>query len=670
MQLPPPICNSCIRFVPSAWGWRAIALSPNGQLLAVGTSAGWGLYALTTLHQVRFTILAGGVSGLVWRNDGHQLAVVSDSQGIIIYHVPDAVVVGTMQGEAPLFSPDSTTITSLLPFPPRSLAASTGNPRPVAMLLSRSTAHASADTDTGIGTDDIVRFSPNDRLIAAVLYGHTLLWNRSDSPENRKPLARVLGVQPLFSPDGQMLATMIVPYTDAAMEVRLWSVPTGQLLSTLVLGPTFGYMPLMAFRQDSAAVYVVGDQQLQTWKIAGSTLERTSHVIGTQAIFSPLGRVVVTSTKDDERRIYGIQFTRLADERVLYQDEQARFGDEGNDANHVTFSSNSATAAYLTRDGHVRVLNLVRGSTRDLVLPRYSGPTFSPDGQTIAAVQGTEAVALWRINDPAFAQQLTLPQTITNEETLDRIEFAPDGRSLVAEQLRYPEQRMIMTTFGWDLAHGETRHTVWSQTVSNADQSYGMHTYSLAAHTVAWWATDQSMQLQRDGDARVSRVPEVVNGVQAMAFSRDGRLLAIGSSLGSMRLFRVEPSAVTLTQTLSIESRPMRLVYSRDSTLLGAIEESVFGRFGVIWQVGQAMPLLHFGVTVNKAPNPVQGFVITPDNQLVIAARANDVTAYRISDGKVMATLPISSENIAISPAGDWLAINSDGRLLLWKIGS
>src|SRR5262249_3599860 len=142
-------------------------------------------------------------------------------------------------------------------------------------------------------------------------------------------------------------------------------------------------------------------QQLQIWDVAHARLLQTSIIPGLDAQLSSDGQMLAAFDTVNDGGLRGIRFTRVADGRVLYEDEQALFGDFRM-LEWVTLSADGMTAAYATTDGQVHVIDLARGSTRMRAFPAYRLATFSPDGRMLAAVQGEVGVTLWRMDDRSF----------------------------------------------------------------------------------------------------------------------------------------------------------------------------------------------------------------------------------------------------------------------------
>jgi WD40 repeat protein len=660
---------------------RAVAsgLSPDGQWLAVGTTVGWGVYTLPELQEVRFEEFAQVVHALIWSDNSRRLAVVF-AQGTTIYRFPKGTLASSQPEITPsFFSPDGKMIASIY-YAGGSWAEIVGQPpRPARITFTQSDA-ASAALPFSLESYGSVAFSPDNRLLATEELTNTLLWERTVSSGTLSGTLtlRVPGIRPLFSPDGRILATLLL--SDVETVVQLWEIPTIHPLAQFTVGPMSNSSPPpMTFRQDGTQLALIADSKLQLWDTTRGSLLR-SEVVSDGIRLSPGAQTLATYFAYGGNST-GIRFTRIADGHLLYQDEQAKF-DDGSVLDSLTWSPDGMRTAYLTGDSRIHVIDLASGTVYERAFPYYTNPTFSPDGEALAAVQLPETVALWHMNDPAFAQQRSLQKPVSPDSyrALDHVEFTPDGQSLAAQEFDTSVQSLRVAAIQWDLANDHPGQTVWE-----LDPPYGgelvkvtdTYLYNPAARAAAW-ANWDGLQLQRDGGSAITIAPAGTDQVIDMAFSANGRMLVANDNGGSTRLFTITPTTATLIQTLSL-ARGYGLdgvVLSPDGTLFGLSD----GGVGKVWRVGEPSPFVQFGIEGGNTSGSISRFIISSDNQLLIAIRSNDTAIYRLSDGVKLGTLPVPSsdssilsipyESVAISPAGDRIAVTDDGRILIWDIGS
>jgi WD40 repeat protein len=546
-------------------------------------------------------------------------------------------------------------------------------------------------------------FSPDNKLFAAELYGYTAIWQNDQglgTPTN-SPLAQVDGLNPVFSQNGQFMATTVV--SAAATEVRLWRIPSGQLLARLVIGPESAGQVQIAIHDDGSIVDVIPDPrpkdfmelskyttpQVQIWDSRHEKLLKRSTILVAGTLFGPGGRVLAAYNGNNVGP-HGIRFISVADGHVLYHDDQAVI-DSFQERERVSWSADGTTAVYLTDDGQVHLLDLVHGTARKLAFQASSSPTFSPDGQTLAAVQSHSAVDIWRVDDPAVMRQFLPPTPVPSNlsRSLSRVSFTPDGRRLVAQASDVAEHRNEYVAIRWELAGNQRGRTVWTLKTTSADGIpiyVGPNDgplYSSATNRFVWSDTT-GIRVQWDSGV-LSTIP-LTSTVSSMALSPDGRRLAVYDSADPsnfnddrLDLFALEPTAVKLLRSLSLGHWPTTfpMSFSPDGALIGMLTPALGG--GQIWRPDIGSPV-QFGTDLSPGTTRFDVLSITADDRMVIMATNTEVRFYRLGAGIAARAYPISVEyvgsiaiaadEIAVSPTGDRLAVISAGQITLWDIGS
>jgi WD40 repeat protein len=346
--------------------------------------------------------------------------------------VADGIVLRTVDGVTPMFSPDGHTIATML--------SKAGSPSIALWRIADGRQLMKV-----AGADPV--FSHDGRLVATVQRTaggpDTIgLWNTADGA----PIWSMPGDRIAFSPDGQLLASAT---QDSIQLLRLADNQPAGTLATGAAQPVYA----LAFSPDSAQLRVLVGGELQSWSLADKRIARTipdahpeSAVVG--GLLGPGGELAMSSYSLGDGGF--IRLARATDGATIYK---------GDWSGSLSFSADGATAAALHLDmaggGRVSVLDVAGGRAASLALPAYTNISFSPDAQTLAASTGY-TVELRSAIDSALQRTLQVSEPSIGEP-FSALRYSPDGGALALTgrwQVWYGDSGFAAK--GWDLRAGDT----------------------------------------------------------------------------------------------------------------------------------------------------------------------------------------------------------------------
>jgi WD40 repeat protein len=608
---------------------QSIALTPDGSLLAVATGAGVALFELPSLRQIRFDPIEGGAQSVAFSADSQTLVVDGVDGRAELRRVSDGIVLRTVEGVAPVFSPDGRTIATMLP--------SRESPQ---IALWRVT--DGQQLMKIAGADPV--FSPDGRLVATVQRTDgepdTIgLWNTADNA----PIWSMPGGRMAFSPDGQLLASAT---QDTIQLLRLADNHPAGTFTTGAAQPVYA----LAFSLDSAQLRVLVGGELQIWSLAEGRIARTipdahpeSAVVG--GLLGPGGELLMSAYSLGDGGF--IRLARAADGATIYR---------GDWSGNLSFSADRTTAAALHLDiaggGMVRVLDVSGGSAASLALPKYTNVSFSPDAQTLAASTGY-TVELRSATDNALQRTLQVSDPSIGEP-FSALRFSPDGTALALNgrwQVWYGESGFV--AMGWDLQTGDT--AAWERSFA---PGFEPSAWAVEPSGMTARSENQKIEIYPSADITLSLTLPVT--VTAMTFNPEGTLLAVGDEDGAVHLIKTSDGTIAgiLEAGDAIDPAAKLMSFSPDGTLLGALRSD-----GVIlvWNVDSRLPLAKLPASPSD-----RRLLFTADGLMAIAGGPRGVAFYRLSDGKLLRTLPVAAEDIAIGPRRRLLALLHSGQIQLW----
>jgi WD40 repeat protein len=674
----------------------AAALSQDGTLVAVATTAGVALLELPGARLAQFYPLPGGVDAVLLSPDATRMGLRRvSSEAVELRSVADGALLASAPGSSMAFSPDGALFAG---------GPNTGIEPPEYAKLWRS---EDGQEIAELPGDD-ARFSPDGATIAtrALGDGNLATWlHRSDGSE----IGFVNGSDARFSPDGSLVAVTVFPLDGSTPQTGVYRVadaapafgvdgslptfsPDGALLAVAqgreaalydardgaahgalkpdapdpnIYGET--NVIALAFGSDSTTLRAAAGGDLYVWHVGEGLLLAQANGAAQRggqpdATFSPDGEALIS------RNVVGDAdcglYTGL---RVLRADG----GELAADAQGVAaqFSADGKLAVIVSSLGVVRVLPLDDiGNDVVASLPGYGAIAFSPEGATLAASQvrsslnpfGPSAVELFDVAGGALTASLEVASYVGEPTSL---RFGPGSAALFAEEESGCDFVYSVRETAWELPAGGEGRTIWEAPVVSdipQPQAASIRAFSPLSGVGAWADADGVVRVAKDG---VTTTLELPSPATALALSPDGATLAVGDAAGALALLSAqggEARGPRSAPSSAPNQAVTRLAFSPDGTLVAARHSDGQVR---VWGAPGEPPIATLATASDVGP-----LLVTPDNALLISVGPEGVAFYSLADGRELRTLDVVASQVAMGPGRRLLAVLSDERVTLWGV--
>ena len=579
---------------------HSLAISPDGQSLAVASGIGVWLYDVATFRELSLLPTKGKVYAMSFSRDGSTLAAGLDTGTIKLWNVASGTNIATLSEPPRRGAPGWINSVSFSPDGRLLASASTLDTINLWDLESGlHTATLAEGRQTGSYVRNSVLFSPNGSILASSAFSpdgaSVNLWDVATRTQIAVLSHKQLVTSVAFSPDGRTLASGSVDET-----VNLWNLVTNQNIASLKHPSP---VDSISFSPDGRTLVAgLRNGPIELWNLTARTKTSiTGTDGGTSVLFSPDGSTLFFVVGEGHSVVMFDMATGTGN---------ARYG-HINVAHSTSFSPDGRALATAAKDGIVRLWDVNTGQEINRFLAATDESTaifivtFSPDGALLACGWG-DSVILW---DVATGGEFARFDNPIRYPTLT-LEFSPDGRTLAEGR----GDGIVV----WGVATGARIATPVNQ-LGNAVVSYAPDGRTIASGSrdgmVRLWDASTLTQIAAANTPRGFRI-------WSISYSPDGTILATGIEDGTVLLWDVS----TLTQIATIDAGFVvdSVDFSPDGTTLAS---GSWDRTVRLWDVKTRQNI----ATLEGHTGSVTSVEFSPDGKILASGSGS-----RSKDGTVL----------------------------------
>lgn len=565
------------------WGKGRIeqlAYSPDGKILAVGTTAGVWLYNAETLVQLRFINTGNFVGSLAFTSDNQKLVTDVGASTLATWDVATSELLNSVrmregyQGSV-VASPGPSVFSQ-----EAMLLAATLDDRTVGLWeVANGQRLQVLRSNNGSETIKTLAISPDQSLLATGINNKLIkLWDiRTGNPLHilTGPEGNLYSLA--FSPDSKILATG----ADKG-KVWLWDTQTGTSISILEGGSPSSFVGALAFSSDNAqlaaAVYEPSSASgtdstvnLQLWRVADGTLLHTlkGDRGAISLVFSPDNRLLVSGASDGSVRRWDSQTGALVNELNDFDASQGQAGQMPpilafllDDNVFISNPSNYQIELWNLKKGQlVKTLAGHKSMITNLVISTHYDKLVSSE-------RWDNTIRVW---DPTTSQILGIYEVYIDIGYGKELAISPNGQLIAIGDAR-ARQRAVYKSADLDKWVYQLPKENWSSNPA----------FSPDGQKIAWFPGPTMGAVSKAENGELLHTLETGDHDSGLGFSPDSQVLAIGDQTGAVQLWDIATGDLLNILSSETGNRVASLTYSPDGRILAVGLQDVQLRLGAL----------------------------------------------------------------------------------------
>ena len=415
-----------------------------------------------------------------------------------------------------------------------------------------------------------------EHLVTVEKDGDTInLWDEASDQFQQLPIPKTDNetfTSVAFSPDEKRLAIASAAEDETGL-VRIWDITQNQVVEQFDTGQ--GQLYSVAFSPLDSRQLVTGggDGTVKVWDISSnrpaqfSTTQRTIQ----RMEFSPNQELLATINKNNQLNLWNVREDGTVSLNPATEIFQQQYGSVKN----VTFSPDGETLIIVGKDDTIKLWTISTNQIKSFATQQQQIQSLaaSPNKRKLATIGSNGQLKLWQIQDSTLSP-IDISKSQISRTQINSLAFSPDGKQLATAQgnilklwtvswgklsnqsvdqfqTQQPIQSVAFSPNNKKIATAGNQGLLklWDTKGNLLDQIPTQQTsitrlvFSPNSNIIATIGQNSRLKLWDTSDKSEAKLSLIsthqAQGVENVAFSQDGKFIAIGRNNGSIELRQI-----------------------------------------------------------------------------------------------------------------------------------